>query len=110
VLRALYLNKTRKIVDRETVRQARETADLSMVSNCFSAIRASNYVQKEYLSRVMNVWQPLAMEKMQEPFDQWKNVCYSINKHEIADKFFMRRAAKYVKAKALDAWVLYTAA
>jgi hypothetical protein len=42
---------------------------LSLVSNCFSAIRASNYVQKEYLSRVFNVWQPLAMEKMQEPFD-----------------------------------------
>jgi hypothetical protein len=48
------------------------------------------------------------MEKMQEPFDRWKNVCYTMNKNEMADKFFMKRAAKFVKAKALDAWILYT--
>ncbi len=28
----------------------------------------------------------------------------------MADKFFMKRAAKYVKRKALDAWILYSAA
>jgi hypothetical protein len=81
-----------------------------MVSNCFSAIRASNFVQKEYLLRVMTTWQPLAMEKMQEPFDRWKNVCYTMNKNEIANKFYMKRAAKFVKAKALDAWILFMTA
>jgi hypothetical protein len=33
-----------------------------------------------------------------------------MNKNEMADKFFMKRAAKFVKAKALDAWILYTTA